>query len=170
MTGAAGETAGGPEFPSQARLRILGDAVFLAMRSPHHQRMSVVNLRAALEPPIELGQFRIFRFDDIPRGMFTWAYLSPDAEARFVSGAPLRPEDWASGPRLWLIDLIAPYRGMAAGIARFVAKPGNFAEREFLFRRIRDGNVTRKILHIDFGRAAGKARFLSDADFRRSGD
>lgn len=166
MSGAGPTAAGeGPEFPSQEKLRVYGDVMFLALRSQHHSRMQVINLRAALEPPIELGQFRIFRFDDVPRGMFTWAYLGPEAEARLVAGEPLAPQDWASGERLWLIDLIAPYKGMAAAMTRWVMVPGNFARREFLFRRVSDGNRTRRIVHIDFERPESKARFLSPADF-----
>nr|WP_281282105.1 toxin-activating lysine-acyltransferase [Ruegeria sediminis] len=139
--------------------------MFLALRSPHHAGMSVANLRAAVEPPVELGQFRIFRFDGVPRAMFSWAYLNSNAEARLVNVEVLSFDDWKSGDRLWLVDLIAPYKGMAAGLTRWIMQPGNFAEREFFFRRVKEGNKTRRILHIDFERAEGKARFLSEADF-----
>lgn len=62
-----------PEFPTEDRLRIYGDLAFLAMRSAHHRKMSVSILRDALEPPILLGQYKIYRFDEFPRGALTWA-------------------------------------------------------------------------------------------------
>ncbi|KUJ73417.1 hypothetical protein AVO45_15145 [Ruegeria marisrubri] len=169
MVKADGQAGKNREFPSQEKLRVYGDVMFLAMRSPHHAGMSVANLRAALEPPVELGQFRIFRFDGVPRGMFTWANLEPEAEARLVSGQALSFDDWNSGDHLWIIDLIAPYRGLTAGMARWIMKPGNFADRDFYFRRVTAGRDTRRIVHVDFDRPEGKARFLADADFRIDG-
>ncbi|WP_019956565.1 toxin-activating lysine-acyltransferase [Yoonia vestfoldensis] len=153
------------EMPSQEKLRVYGDCLFLAMRSQHHAGMTLATLRAAFEPAIDAGQFRIFRIDDIPRGMFTWAFLSPDAEARFVAGAPLTAQDWTSGDRLWLIDLIAPYKGMTAAMVRWIMRPGNFAEKTFIFRRVMNGNKTRKILHVDFDRPDAKVTFLHPEDF-----
>ncbi len=161
----APKVAKGPDFPSAERLRIYGDFMFLAMRSVHHQKMSVANLRAAIEPPILFGQYRIFRFDGIPRGLITWAHLSAEAEARYVAGGHLRPADWKSGDNLWLIDLIAPYPGLMRGMSRWIMKPGNFADRDYYFRRVRNGNRTRKIVHVDFERADGMSRILSENDF-----
>jgi len=155
----------GPEFPDAEKLRVYGDVMFLTLRSAHHAAMRVDNLRAAMEPPVELGQYHIFRFDDIPRGLITWARLGADAEARFVRGEPLRAEDWRSGPNLWVIDLIAPYKGLSAGIGRWMMREGNLGARSFYFRRVTAGNTTRRIVHVDFDRDGGKARMLREEDF-----
>jgi cytolysin-activating lysine-acyltransferase len=154
------------EAPDDTTLRAYGDAAFLAMRSPRHAASTVSSLRAALEPPLIMGQYRIFRFDGVPRGIITWGWFSPEVEKAYVAGEVLRPEDWRSGDRLWLVDLIAPYRGLTSGIVRWVMTPGNFAEREFWYRRVRDGNRTRKILHIRVDRDVDKATVLGEADFR----
>lgn len=154
------------ETPDDATLRAYGDAIFLAMRSPRHAPTTVAALRAALEPPLVLGQYRIFRFDGVPRAVITWGWFSPEVEKRYVAGEALNPEDWRSGDRLWLVDMIAPYRGLATSLGRWIMTPGNFAEREFLFRRVRDGNRTRKILHVRLDRPHDKAEILSDLDFR----
>lgn len=138
------------EAPSADRLRIYGDLVFLAFRSQRHAGMSVAGLRTYMEPPIVAGQFRIFRFDDVPRAMYTWAWLDRAAERKLIVGEPLAPDDWQSGDRLWVIDLIAPYRGLTAQVVRWMMQRGNFAEREFRFRRVGAGNETRRIVHIDF--------------------
>jgi len=169
MTGlrdSAGRMLPASETPDDTTLRAYGDAVFLAMRSPRHAGTTVAALRAAFEPPLVLGQYRIFRFDGIPRAMITWGWFSPAVEKTYVGGGVLDPEDWRSGDRLWLVDMIAPYRGLTASLGRWIMVPGNFAEREFWFRRVRDGNRTRKILHVRLDRPTGKARILTEADFR----
>jgi len=154
-----------PEFRSPEKLRAYGDFVFLALRSPHHRQMNMTGLEQAFDAPISLGQFRIFRFDDIPRGLFTWAYLGPEAEHRLVGGQSLRPQDWRSGEHLWLIDLIAPYPGLIRGMSRWIMQKGNFAKRDFYFRRVKDGDKTRRILHVDLDHPTKKARMLSNRDF-----
>lgn len=140
------------EMPSEEKLRVYGDLMFLAFRSQRHSAMNVNTLRTYLEPPIELGQFRVFRFDDVPRAMYTWARLDRQAERKLVNGDPLGPNDWRSGNRLWIVDLIAPYKGLTHSIGRWVMKKGNFSDTEFLFRRVSGVNDTRRIVHVDFER------------------
>lgn len=152
------------EAPSADRLRIYGDFSFLALRSARHSRMSVGTLRTYMEPPIVSGQFRIFRFDDVPRAMFTWGWLGPDAERKLITGQPLETADWTSGDHLWIIDLIAPYKGLTAQIVRWIMVRGNFAERDFYFRRVGGENETRRIVHIDFD-ADRLSRVYSDAEY-----
>ncbi len=153
------------EAPSEDTLRAYGDAAFLYMRSPRHQDMPLKSFRESVEPPLILGQYRIFGFDGVPRGMFTWAWMSPEAEREYVCGGALRPEDWRSGDRLWIIDLVAPYRGLTSGIGRWIMTPGNLTETEFLFRRVVGANGTRRIVHVRLDRPHDKARILSEADF-----
>ncbi|MBN2906004.1 MAG: toxin-activating lysine-acyltransferase [Rhodobacteraceae bacterium] len=157
------------ESPAPEVLRAYGDLLFLAFRSPRHSQMSVAELRAYLEPPMELGQFRIFRFDDVPRGMYTWAWMTPEAEERLITGAPLRPEDWSGGERLWIVDLMAPYRGLTSSIVRWLMVPGHFTDRSFLFRRVGDRNQTRRIVHIDFRRAR-LSKVMTEAQFAAAAD
>lgn len=153
-----------PELPDEKRLRVYGDFLFLALRSEHHRRMPVGALQIAVEPPIMLGQYFIFRFDGVPRGLVTWARFGEDAEARYIAGEPMQPGDWASGDRLWIVDLIAPYKGLTAGIVRWIMQ-GNLPERRFRFRRVVNGNQTRRIVHIDLDRhdTGSVARVLPDA-------
>lgn len=152
------------EAPSPQLLRIYGDLMFLAMRSERHRLMSLGTLQHYLDPPVLLGQYRIFRFDDVPRGAFCWAWLDHHAERRLVRGKPLRAEDWRSGDRLWITDLLAPYRGMSKSIAKFVMSPGNLTDKSFWFRRVRGVNETQRILHVDF-QAPRLGRVYSDAEF-----
>jgi len=163
MTDSAGRSLPEIECPGDDRLRAYGDMMFLAFRSARHAAMSTALLRTYLEPPLLLGQYRIFRFDGVPRGMFTWGWFGPEAERKIVSGEHLSSEDWNSGARLWIVDLIAPYKGLTRGISRWVMEPGNFTGGEFLFRRVTAENTTRRILHVDF-RNEKLARVLSDDD------
>lgn len=152
------------EAPSPESLRVYGDMAFLAFRSTRHSQMSVATLRTYLEPAVESGQFRIFRFDDVPRAMYTWAWLGPEVERKLIEGEPLTRSDWQSGPHLWIVDLIAPYRGLTASIVRWIMQRGNFAERDFYFRRVEGDNRTRRIVHIDFD-ATRLSRVYGDAEF-----
>ncbi|MFQ5624652.1 MAG: toxin-activating lysine-acyltransferase [Paracoccaceae bacterium] len=153
------------EYPDPELLRIYGDFAFLVMRSQRQEAMPMADFRAAVEPPVTLGQYRIFRFDEVPRGLITWAMLNREAERKYVTGGTLQLRDWRCGNRLWLIDLIAPYRGLTARMVRWIMQPGNFAKREFFFRRVGGDRQTRRIVHIDFERAAGKALILREDAF-----
>lgn len=153
------------EMPSEDKLRVYGDLMFLAFRSDRHRLMSVQTLRSYLEPPIELGQFRVFRFDGVPRAMYTWARLDHEAERKLINGDPLQADDWCSGDRLWIVDLIAPYKGLTHSIGRWIMEKGNFSETEFLFRRVSGLNDTRRIVHVNFeadqlGRIYSASQFL----------
>ena len=153
------------ETPSPEMLRAFGDYLFLAERSPRHRGMDIGTFSGSIVPPIMADQYKLFRFDGVPRGIFTWGLLSPDAERRYVSGEPLRPEDWRSGDHLWIVDMIAPYRGLTASIVRWIMVPGNLTKSDFRFRRIRDGKLTRRIVHIDFNRPGALSKIETDADF-----
>lgn len=169
MSGPA-DTAGTPlpreETPSREVLRAYGDVMFLAFRSPRHARMDVANLRAAFEPPLVLGQYRIFRFDEVPRALYTFAFLSPEGERRYVGGEVLRPSDWrAPGGRLWLIDIIAPYRGTMAGLGRWIMEPGNVSDTGFLFRRVEGERTTRRIVEARFEDGRKRLVVRREAEF-----
>lgn len=150
LVDSAGEPLPDIEAPSADRLRIYGDLAFLFFRSPRHRQQTVAGLRRYMETPILLGQFRVFRFDDVPRAMYTWAWLDKAGERKLVSGEPLDPQDWQAGRNLWVIDLIAPYPSLTAQIVRWMMQRGNFAEKDFYFRRVGDINETRRVVHIDF--------------------
>lgn len=163
--GAAGSAdPKGPEFPTPETLRVYGDVLFLATRSPRHRAMSVANLREAIEPPILLGQYHIFRFDGIPRGLITWGLLDRDAEETYVEGGPLGVHDWRSGDNLWIVDIMSPYRGLIAGMSRWIMTPGNLARSRFSFRRVEGERQTRRIVRVDL-EAPRKAQVMTEAQF-----
>src|SRR5262245_54605554 len=80
--------------------------------------------------PVILQQFRMF-YQDAPAGeggkrpigVALWARVSEEVEARLAQGVTkLRPQDWKSGERLWVVEVIAPFGGQDAMVADLKAK------------------------------------------------
>jgi len=108
----------------------LGQIVWLLSQSPTHRELKVKDLEWSFMPAVMHQQFRIFRFgplpgldaaalapkgldkaaiERLPLGVAIWGKLSADAEAKLENGTHLKPEEWNSGDRVWLIELISPY-------------------------------------------------------------
>ena len=94
---------------------MLGEVTWLLSQSPTHKHFAIGDLEWMVMPAILLEQFRVFHGDKHPLGFALWAHLSEEAEARMTAtvaagqGARLRPDDWKSGHRLWLVELVAPF-------------------------------------------------------------
>jgi cytolysin-activating lysine-acyltransferase len=128
---AIGESAGVSAQPSMAEA--LGQIAWLFSQSPLHRELKIKDLEWSILPALLEGQFRLFNFgpmpgldakqaealapiglskqalERLPLGVAIWAKLSEDAEARLDRGERMRAEDWQSGDRLWLIELISPF-------------------------------------------------------------
>jgi cytolysin-activating lysine-acyltransferase len=110
----------------------LGQITWLFTQSPLHRHLPVGDLEWAVMPPVIHEQFRLFRFghldalDDVkaedylpgftrhgletmPLGVAFWGWLSAEAEAKVDAGERLTADDWKSGDRLWLLELISPF-------------------------------------------------------------
>ena len=82
--------------------------------------------------PVMLKQFRLFYDKDKPIGVAFWATVSTEVEERLAAGASrLRPQDWKSGDRLWVVEVIAPFGGAEEMVKDLKARV--FAERELKF-------------------------------------
>ena len=87
-----------------------GAMTFLASLTTYHRDKPLARALHYLEPPLRLGQYKMFRSNGFPRAFITWAGLSPAAEMSFaVDHRPLAPEDWTSGDSVWLVDFAAPF-------------------------------------------------------------
>ena len=92
------------------RHRLIGDVVSLLMASDLHKKYWIDDIGAVFFPPIHLNQFRIYKINDTPVSMVTWAYLTEDTEKKHATGTySLKPNDWNAGDRIWMIDLLAPF-------------------------------------------------------------
>lgn len=111
----------------------LGQIVWLLSQSPMHRELKIKELEWSFMPAVLHEQFRVFRFgplpgsenldpaqfaklgltkeglEQMPLGVAIWAKLSEDAEARLERGEKLTAEDWRSGDRVWLVELISPF-------------------------------------------------------------
>lgn len=111
-TGLEGASGTGPA-PTVSHM--LGELVWLMSQSPTHKHFTIGDLEWMVMPAILQEQFRVFRGPKHPLGFAIWARLSEDSERRLnetamsAQGARLRPDEWKSGDRLWLIDLVAPF-------------------------------------------------------------
>ena len=113
--------AGVQRQPSGASA-MLGEAVWLMSHSAAHKHLFIADLEWLVLPPIMVKQFRILKAGDRPFAFASWALLNEEAEKRLLAGQPrLRPGDWRSGDRLWLIDVVAPFGG-ADGVLSHLKK------------------------------------------------
>ncbi len=123
------ETTGGPRSVAEA----LGQVTWLFMQSAMHRELPFKVLEATVMPALSAAQARVFRFgktpaldnvpeaefaklgftrsglEDLPLGFALWAFLSDAAEQKLQRGEALAPEDWTSGNKAWLIELMSPF-------------------------------------------------------------
>ena len=122
--------------PARARLsaaEAMGQIVGLLSHSPRHCDLPIKVVEGSFMPAILTEQYRLFRhgpypalqdvdpdalraaglikrsLEQLPMGVAIWARLSPTAEAKLHAGEPLTIQEWQSGKRVWLIDLICPF-------------------------------------------------------------
>lgn len=123
------EAEGNPEIPGSPadsapkgreivkRLPAIGYVTWLCSQSQGHRQLFIQDMEWRLFPPILLAQYKL-RIDDkvggLPTGYASWAFLSEEIEGSYRMTHKLRPGDWRSGDRLWLVDFIAPFGGAAA--------------------------------------------------------
>jgi cytolysin-activating lysine-acyltransferase len=111
----------------------IGQIVWLLSQSPLHRELKIKALEWSFMPAVVHEQFRIFRFgptpglsdadptsfaqfgltreglERLPLGVAIWAHLSEAAEAKLEAGEHLTAEEWKSGDRTWLVELISPF-------------------------------------------------------------
>jgi cytolysin-activating lysine-acyltransferase len=111
----------------------LGQIVWLLSQSPIHRELRIKDLEYSFMPAVLHEQFRVFRFgplpgsdnmdpsafakvgltkeglEQMPLGVAIWAKLSEEAEGRLEKGEKLKAEDWRSGDRWWLVEMISPF-------------------------------------------------------------
>jgi cytolysin-activating lysine-acyltransferase len=128
MTNTSTAPAGAPKTIAEA----LGQITWLFSQSPIHKHLAIGDLEWSVMPAIMVEQFRIFTFgplpgleqmkpedfmhgltkeglEQMPLGVAFWGWLSEAAEAKVDAGQRLDPQDWKSGDRLWLLELISPF-------------------------------------------------------------
>ena len=133
---AGGEEAASPRTVSQ----VLGEITWLFTQSPTHRMLFISDLEWAVMPALLLEQFRIFYGEGRPAALVLWASVSAEVEARLAIGqSRLRPDEWQSGDKLWLVELVAPFGGQDEVLADCAVAV--FQGRPFKFQRMIDGKA-----------------------------
>ncbi|WP_163339149.1 toxin-activating lysine-acyltransferase [Desulfopila sp. IMCC35008] len=95
------------------RLPAMGPVLMLYMQSAHRRFNFISDLEWLLMPPLVIGQCKLYMKKEYPISFISWAFISEEVENWLVqNGGKLRPEDWKSGDRLWIIDIVAPFGGV----------------------------------------------------------
>lgn len=96
-----------------SRLPAMGPVVMLYMQSSHRKFHFISDIEWLLLPALINDQCKLYMKKEYPISFVSWAYLDEAAEKRMLqNGGKLRPEDWKSGDRVWLIDIVAPFGGI----------------------------------------------------------
>jgi len=112
---------------------LLGEMTWLLSQSPLHKVLAIGDLEWLVMPALINEQFYLFRDGDKPVGLALWAKCNEAAEQKLQNGMiepenRLTLEEWTSGDRIWLVDLIAPFadatnRHREVMIADLISKP-----------------------------------------------
>jgi cytolysin-activating lysine-acyltransferase len=116
---AAGAGGGGSVFSGpvpggtdKTLATVLGEIVWLMSQSQTHKQFFINDLEWLVMTPALLQQYRLYYASDRPMGVLFWGFVDEEVEKRLVTGsAKLRPQDWKSGDKLWIVDIVAPFGG-----------------------------------------------------------
>lgn len=87
-----------------------GRIMWLWSNSDLHKTWPVALQTRFVLPAVLHGNFFILERDGTPCAYCSWAWLTLEAEAKFVLNPnSLEPEDWIGGDRLWFVDWIGPF-------------------------------------------------------------
>lgn len=122
---------------------LLGEMTWLLTQSPLHRALAIGDLEWLVMPALIAEQFYIFRDGERPVGLALWARTTQEGEAKLGWGMVepanrLSLEEWTSGDRIWLVDLVAPFaneenRHREVMMADLIAGP--LAGQAFSFHR-----------------------------------
>ena len=93
----------------------IGDIAVVFSRSPGHKHYTYADLEWMILPAVLSGQYYVAEFQHTETGARTpvaavlWASVSDETDRRLAATPGqkirLRPDEWASGQHLWIVDL-----------------------------------------------------------------
>lgn len=134
---------------------LLGEVTWLFTQSPLHRVLPVSALELLAMPAILNEQLFVFRDGERTVGVALWAYCDEKAEKKLHAGVlskgnMLTLEDWRSGDKLWLVDLIAPFsnaQNRQADIMMADLVSGPLRGKAFSYHRI-DKSGKREVVEV----------------------
>jgi cytolysin-activating lysine-acyltransferase len=80
--------------------------ISLYRRFDRYKRYSDKDLLFHILPSYQLKQYKLHKQGDEVIAFTNWAFLSDDAQNRFISTGILKVNDWNSGNNVWHFDII----------------------------------------------------------------
>lgn len=134
-TEAAAADAGEAQVPQKTVAAALGEVAWLLSQSPSHRHsLFVGDLDWLVMPALMHGQYRLFNAQNRPVGVALWAFVSEEVERRLAGGGRLGANEWRSGDRVWLVDLVAPFGNQDQMLADLQSTA--LADRKFRYIRV----------------------------------
>lgn len=128
-------TEAAPQGASRTVAGVLGEITWLMTQSAAHKGFFISDIEWMIMVPVMQQQFRLFYDKDKPVGVALWGRINEEVEQRLTSGnARMRPQDWKSGDKIWIIEIIAPFGGHEEMLKDFKAEvfkdtPVHYLER-----------------------------------------
>lgn len=132
-SGAAGSGAEAQEH-TKTVAAALGEITWLLSQSPNHRHaLFLADVEWLVMPALMHGQYRMFYTKGRPVGVALWAFVSRTVEQRLAAGGRIGTEDWRSGDRVWLVEIIAPFGNQETMLED--VRTTSLADRKFRFIR-----------------------------------
>ncbi len=96
------------------KLPVFGHVMWLFTQSAPHKYYLIQDIESRVLTPILGEQCKLYmqtKTVGIPMAFVSWAFLSKEAEKRYIQTLRLAPSDWRSGENLWIIDVVCPFGG-----------------------------------------------------------
>ena len=101
-----------PDGHAKKMSEVLGEITWLLTQSPLHKRLFLEDLEWLVMTPVLLNQFRLYYAPDRPIGVVLWAKVDEETAAALSQGINrMRPQDWTSGDKAWVVEVISPFGG-----------------------------------------------------------
>lgn len=138
---------------------VLGDVLFLMLHSPLHRGWPIMLAEVNILPAIHHKQFRLYHDEKgMPIGFVSWAWLSDEIEREYSTGTyRLKPGDWVSGNKAWIIDFIAPF-GHVMAVRKHLRRERVFERANGVCKAFRRVKGEEAIRVMQFGRFSGRQK------------
>lgn len=123
------------DAPRKTVATALGEICWLLSQSPSHRHsLFIGDLEWLVVPPLSMGQYRLFYSEGKPVAVAFWAFVSEAVEQRLAGGGRLGANEWRSGDRVWLVEVVAPFGGQDRILADL--QKTALADRRFRYVRV----------------------------------
>lgn len=133
--------------------RIVGQAAELLSINPKYRQLFLADLEWLVYTPLRLKQARVLTSPNgIPVAFASWAFVNEAVEKRLEAGqTTLRPNEWRSGDRAWIIDVATTPQALPAVLT-------HLQQTVFAGRRVRTTFPVPKQVKDDAKAAQEKAK------------